>query len=386
MLAAPAAPPSRPNRRPNAGLDASGALPASAVLSVSMTTPSIPVVGPASWRRSDMNNSSDWTVRLTAGMCAEIETAMQVAHSNNLSAPAFTATHFPLPTLAPKLAEIIDEVSSGRGFVLLRGLPVEQRGAQAVKDILWGLGCHWGSAITQNKAGDAIAEITDLGMDATKPGVKPSLTNAEQRPHSDPSDIVALLCVRSAPQGGVSRIASTIAIYNRLLEEMPEQMECLYRGFHHDLRGDATEDAPHGCTPIPIPVYRHFRGVLSCVFNASTVKAAERLRGIPVPAHEMAVLDRMVELAHSDEFRLDMEFQPGDIQLLNNYTTVHWRTGYVDHPEPERKRRLYRLWLNRPGTRPVDPAMHRGYITGSQAGMPVAGTGQHSIASSGAAA
>jgi hypothetical protein len=349
-----------------------------------MTTTSSRVGGPASWRRSDMKNSSDWTIRLSANLCAEVETAAQFARGKKLSAPAFSRTDFPLPTLAPKLAEIIDEVSFGRGFVLLRGLPVEQRDPQTVKDILWGLGCHWGSAITQNKAGDAIAEITDLGMDATKPGIKPSLTNAEQRPHSDPSDIVALLCVQSAPQGGVSRIASTIAIYNRLLEEMPGQMEFLYRGFYHDLRGDAMEDAPHGCTPIPIPVYRHFQGVLSCVFNASTVKAAERLRETPVPANEMAVLDRIVELAHSDEFRLEMEFQPGDIQLLNNYTTVHWRTGYVDHPEPERKRRLYRLWLNRPGTRPVDPAMHRGYITGSRAGIPVTGTEQHASTSSGA--
>lgn len=75
----------------------------------------------------------------------------------------------------------------------------------------------------------------------------------------------------------------------------------------------------------------------------------------------MALLDRIVELAHSDELRLDMAFEPGDIQLLNNWTAVHWRTGFTDWPEPDRKRLLYRLWIDRPGERPVDPAMHRGY-------------------------
>jgi alpha-ketoglutarate-dependent taurine dioxygenase len=93
--------------------------------------------------------------------------------------------------------------------------------------------------------------------------------------------------------------------------------------------------------------------------------------GRTLPEAELALLDRIAELARSDEFRLDMAFQPGDIQLLNNHTVLHWRTGYQDWPEPERKRRLYRLWLDRPGERPVDPAFHRGYITGSQAGLPV---------------
>ena len=346
-----------------------------------MTWRFTPATGPSAWLGPEMATSSAWIVQLTPSACAELEAAAQTIHDKGISAPFFDAASFQLPTLAGTLSELIDQVSLGRGFVLLRGLPVSQYDRQTIRDILWGLGCHWGNAVTQNKAGDAIAEITDLGMDATKPGVKPSLTNAEQRPHSDPSDVVALLCVSGAAQGGVSRIASTIAIYNRLLDERPSEMECLYQGFHHDLRGDAMNDSPHGCTPVPIPVYRQFQGALSCVFNASTVKAAERLRGVAVPPNEMAVLDRIVELARSDEFRLDMKFEPGDIQLLNNHTTVHWRTQYIDHPEAERKRRLYRLWLNRPGIRPVDPAMRRGYITGSQAGTPVSATLQAGTAS-----
>jgi len=35
----------------------------------------------------------------------------------------------------------------------------------------------------------------------------------------------------------------------------------------------------------------------------------------------------------------------GDLQLLNNRLLLHARTAYQDHPEPERKRHLLRLWL-----------------------------------------
>ena len=330
-----------------------------------------PVTGPSAWTGAEMRRTPSWIVEWPPQARAELRAAADHLLAHGKSAPAFTRADFPLPTLGAFLAKVMAEVVAGRGFVLLRGLAVGEYDLQTARDIYWGLGCHWGKAVTQNVAGDAIAEITDRGLDANQVGVKPSLTNAEQRPHSDPSDVVSLLCIHGAAEGGVSRIASSMAIYNRLLAECPQELASIYRGFHHDLRGDESEEAPFGCTPVPIPVYRWYHGVLSCVFNASSVKQAEQRMGLPIPAREMAVLDRMVELAHSEELCLGMEFQPGDIQLLNNYTVVHWRTGFKDYPEAERKRRLYRLWLNRPGERAVDPAMHRGYITGSKAGMPV---------------
>jgi hypothetical protein len=330
-----------------------------------------PVTDASAWRGADMRRGTDWIVEWPPEASAELEAAAARVRGRGKAAPFFGKADFPLPTLSRFLADVAREVASGRGFVLLRGWRVARYDAQTVKDMYWGLGCHWGTPVTQNLEGHAIAEITDRGLVAGEVGVKPSMTNAEQRPHSDPSDIVSLLCIHGAAEGGVSRIASSIAIYNRLLAEGPGDLECLYRGFHHDLRGDETPDAPFGCTPVPIPVYRLYRGVLSCVFNATSVKTAERRMGRPVPPPEMSVLDRMVELANSDELRLDMVFEPGDIQLLNNHTILHWRTGYRDHAEPERKRRLYRLWLNRPGERPIHPAVHRGYITGSRAGRPV---------------
>ena len=336
-----------------------------------MLLPSEPITHPAAWTGEAMRRTDEWCVRWSPAECEELEAAAAHVRLVGRRTPGFNKEHFPLPTLAPRLQRLLAQVTEGRGFLLLRGFPIHEFDDQAARDILWGLGLHWGTPITQNHAGDPIAEITDRGLDATKPGVKPSLTNAEQRPHSDPGDIVALLCVRKAKEGGVSRIASALAIFNRLLAEHPGELECLARGFHHDLRSDETPEAPFGCTPVPIPVYRYYEGLLSCVFNATSVKQAQERMNRPVDPREMALLDRIVELAHSDEFRLDMTFEPGDIQLLNNWTAVHWRTGFTDWPEPDRKRLLYRLWIDRPGERPVDPAMHRGYITGSRAGRPV---------------
>lgn len=329
------------------------------------------MIHPSAWTGAEMRQSREWIVEWPKNARDELSAAAASIRLRGKMAPHFDKAEFPLPTLRAHLETAAREVASGRGFVLMRGLPIRSFDAQTQRDIYWGLGCHWGRPVTQNVAGDAIAEIIDRGLDAEQVGVKPSMTNAEQRPHSDPSDVVALLCIHGAKAGGVSRIASSIAIYNRLLAERPRELQCLYRGFHHDLRGDESPEAPFGCTPMPIPVYRWYRGVLSCVFNASSTRQAARRMNRPLPDHELALVDRIVELAHSDEYRLDMTFEPGDIQLLNNHTVVHWRMSYEDWPERDRKRRLLRMWLNRPGERPVDPEMHRGYITGSNAGMPI---------------
>lgn len=336
-----------------------------------------PVTHPSAWRGRDMAKDRSWVLELTRSQADELERAADSALASGKPAAALTRADFALDECAGVFEDIRRRVVDGVGFVLLRGLPVAGRRREAIRMMCWALGTRLGTAVTQNLQGDLVAEITDRGFDVNNLDVKPSQTNAEQRPHTDPADVVALLCVNAARSGGLSRIASTMALYNAVLETHPEYLEWLYRGFHHNLRGDASEAAPFGCTPKPIPVYRYYKGALSCVFNASTIKEAQRRMGALVPDTEMQAIDYMVELARSDEYRLDMEFRPGDLQVLNNYTVLHWRTEFNDWPEPERKRLLYRLWLKADNLRPVDPEMADGYITGAQTGRPKADVGAY---------
>ena len=331
-----------------------------------------PIEHVSAWRGADLAADPAWCVELSPEMVAEIERAATAVRARGLGPGQFTVADFPLPTVDAVLQRCRDDVLNGRGFVLLRGLPVEGRDIETVRALYWGVGLRLGTPVTQNRSGDLMAEILDRGLDVNALNVKPSQTNAEQRPHSDPADMVALLCVRRPVSGGLSRIASSLAIYNEILVHHPEYLDLLYRGFHHDLRGDASETSPYGCTPHPIPVYRCRDGVVSSVFNASTIKDAERRMPTRVPADEMAAVDYMVDLAHREDFRLEMDFRPGDMQLLNNYTVLHWRTAFVDGADAAHKRLLLRFWVNVPGSRPIDPALAAGYITGATTGRPKA--------------
>ena len=333
-----------------------------------MDAPAQPVSDASAWYGPAMARDPSWAVPLSDAMREELLAATRAVRARGLGMAEFGRADFPLPLTGPLLAETMDQVLHGRGFVLLRRLPIEGLDEATLKALYWGVGQYLGNAVTQNRQGDLIATIRDQGLDVNALNVKPSQTNAEQRPHTDPGDVVTLLCINAAKSGGLSRIASSMTIFNEILSAYPEELPYLYRGFHHDLRGDASDAAPFGCTPRPVPVYRWRDGKLSCVFNASSVKDAQRRMGRMVPEHEMRALDRMVELARSDALRLDMEFAPGDMQLLNNYTIVHWRTEFQDHAEPERKRRLLRFWLSVEDARPLDPLLMSGYIAGATVG------------------
>ena len=45
-----------------------------------------------------------------------------------------------------------------------------------------------------------------------------------------------------------------------------------------------------------------------------------------------------------------MSLEPGDLQLINNHSVLHSRTGFEDFDQQERRRLLYRIWLATPGS------------------------------------
>ncbi len=57
-------------------------------------------------------------------------------------------------------------------------------------------------------------------------------------------------------------------------------------------------------------------------------------------------MDTYEAIAMEEGMYLDMDLQPGDIQLLSNHTNLHARTEYEDHDDPAKRRHLLRLWLS----------------------------------------
>jgi hypothetical protein len=329
-----------------------------------------PVTDSSAWTRKNLEQDRSWIIALSAEHAGEIDAAVDAVRKRGLRPASFGREDFPLPTLSGLLTRALEDLEDGRGVLLLRGLPISGADEEKAAYVIWGLGTYLGKALRQiprlNLGGyqdNLIAHIADQGLDYNATNVPGSGTSAEQLPHCDASDLVALLCVRRAADGGVSRIVSSMTVYNAILREAPEILEVLYEGYFHDLRGEIAKGSQQELTSRRIPVYSVHKGVLSCNFNAKTIRDAVKKTGSPLSREEGRALDKMLEIAMRPEFQVEMQLETGDLQILNNYTVLHSRTGWRD--DPGYKRLMLRLWVKTLGAREIAPEMLGGFLAGA---------------------
>jgi hypothetical protein len=304
-----------------------------------------PVGGPSAWIGRDLRGPDAWTLRLDAADNAELRAAVAHAKARGAAIPALTRGDFPLPGLAPRLAAMLDEVIDGRGFVLVRGFAIDGMPVQDAALAYWGIGAHLGAGRAQNAQGDLLGHVTDLGVDyRTDANVRGYQTRLVLPFHNDALDVVGLLCLHPAREGGLSRIVSSTAIHDVLLERRPDLLHTLYEPFCLDRRGEA----PEGKAPwYSGACFERFAGRMFCRYNRSFIESAQRFPEVPrLTDAQRAALDAVDALCRDPDMHLDMSLEPGDMQFISNYTTLHSRTAYVDWPERERRRYLLRLWLD----------------------------------------
>jgi len=316
---------------------------------------------PSAWYGKDLVNDPSWLVSLTPQDLAEIGAAVRDVKAHGLALGEVGRNNFLLPTFGPKLARYLDEIRTGRGFVVLRGLNAEDYSNEDVGLIFWAIGSHLGIPVTQNPRGDLLGHVYDHGRNYGDIDVRGYETNAHLPFHTDSCDLVGLLCLRRAQRGGLSSIVSSVTLHNEILRQHPEYLPPLYRGFHYIKREAALSDDP--VTAYRLPVFGAKDGFISARLVRNQIRAACQKTGKPLEPIEEAALDFVDSLAYDPEIHLDMDLQVGDMQWCNNYTILHSRTEFQDYAEPERRRHMIRLWLTFHERRPMAEAFpaHNGY-------------------------
>jgi len=340
------------------------------------STASLPrAAGPSVWYGRDLVDRDDWIYRLSNDDIAELDGAVDAVLRRGLPMSAVTRAEFSVPRLARTLDALQHDVVNGRGFVLLRGLPVTQWSREAAALAYWGIGSYFGRAVSQNAQGHLLGHVKDLGRDPAKPETRIYQTNARHRYHTDSCDIVGLLCLHPAKRGGASSIVSSITIYNEMLDRRPDLVAELLRPLSVDRKGEI----PEGKHPFyRMAVFHWYEGLLSTIYARDFIEGAQRFPDAPrLTDRQIAAMDLVDELAADPSLRLDMTLEPGDMQFLHNHQILHARTAYEDHPETARRRHLLRLWLSPPNGRPLPAVFAERYGSvevGQRGGIQVPGT------------
>lgn len=301
-----------------------------------------PVSGPMAWKGSDFGPRSDWHFKFTPAHLAEIESAAAALEARAPEFSDITAADFPLPTLAEELRAMREELHSGTGFVLMTGIDVNQYPETTLRLIFVGIGAHFGVSVSQSHRGDYLGDV----IDRSEPGnERPYRRGGTISMHRDPSDIVGLFCARTAREGGLSRIASSATIWNTFLAERPDLLEPLVEGFRL-YRPTADRGDTPALTPVKIPVFAADEdSQLHCTYIPELIRSGATWNGGTLDPKIEEALAFFETVANREGIFLDMEFQPGDMQFLNDRTVVHGRTDFKDWDQQEQKRLLFRLWL-----------------------------------------
>ena len=305
-----------------------------------------PITGPSAWTAADFEDDDSWIIHLAEAEIMDLDAALATLRAKDLSFPNFTREDFPLPALGPRLAGIAEELETGRGFVLLRGLPIERYTDEEINAIYYGLGLNMGQPVGQNPKGDLLGQVMNVGDPADK-NTRVYQTNLYLPYHTDPSDVVGLLCIRKAREGGLSSLVAVASVYNQLLERHPEYLGLFYKQWYYAHLG---EDMPS-----PTALFALHEGKLNFRYLRQYIELGHELWERPLSRVETAALDILDGIIQQPELRLDMMLEPGDIQFANNHLALHSRTSFEDYDAVEKRRKLLRLWLKMPNARTPPP-------------------------------
>ena len=305
---------------------------------------------PNAWTTESVRSKADMAYTLSKEELSALDTALNEVKSRGLAVEEVTAGDFPLGGLEKVVAGWIQEIDYGKGLVFLQGIPVARYTKDDCALIFWGIGAHMGEAQSQSLAGDRLGHVVNLGGD--NPRYRAYQNSTELALHTDATDIVGMMCLVPAREGGLSGYAGAAAIYNELLNHHPDVLPILCEGFHYHLFG---EHVP-GESPVTeekTPVFSEKDGCLSISYLRSYIEMAFAHMGKEKTAAESEALDTLDQVAHGPKCFRQFMLSPGDMLFFSNYTVLHNRTAFVDDDDLDKRRHLLRLWLRAHNPRPL---------------------------------
>jgi len=300
-----------------------------------------PWSGSQVWDGRSVSKNNDWIVQLNEREIDDIREAVDTSIASGKAIGSLTRSDFTFPIFSKRLLAIREDLLTGKGFTLLRGLPASSWSDEELVRAYWGIGTWLGDAVSQNAQAHLLGHVIDQRTTNSN-NTRIYQTNRAQPFHSDSCDIVGLLCLRTAKQGGESSIASSAAIHNELLANDSSALQRLYGSF----QCDRYDEIPIGKLPYyAVHVFNTIDELLVCCGMDPDIRSAQRLEEVtPLTTAQSQALDSFQQAAR--KLSLRMNLKRGDIQLVNNLVAVHAREAFTDYPELDKRRYLVRLWLS----------------------------------------
>jgi len=305
-----------------------------------------PITEKTAWVGKEMLHRNDWIYHLSDVVMQALDANLTFIESQQLELQDIEKEHLIIKDQAilAEFSRWSEELENGYGFFLLKGLDAERYTEQQMAALYYLIGLYLGQPVTQNARGDILGKVENVG-DLKNKSTRVYETNAYLPYHTDLSDVVGLLSIRKAKQGGLSSLVSAATVYNHILEKYPEYLGYYYHPTYCDHLGDPE--------PSLTPIFSYWQGKLSCRYMRAYIELGHERKGIPLSRVQKQAFDIFDHFINDPDLRLDMMLEPGDMQFCNNYSVMHSRSSFEDFEEMSQRRKLLRLWLKMPNARPL---------------------------------
>jgi alpha-ketoglutarate-dependent taurine dioxygenase len=299
------------------------------------------------WRSSTIDDRRVWYYPLSPRCLDALDETLRRLRKQPRPATSFCAAVEPCVACAEELQAVQTALETGRGFAIIQGLVCDRYSPEEMTVCYWLIGQLLGRPVEQNVQGTLLYDVRDTGQDV-RYGARFSVTKAESSFHTDNSfgsgvaDYVGLLCQQSAKNGGLSQVVSGYTVHNELVARHPDVLEMLYQPWHIDRRGGVR---PGESPTVQYPVLAWDGHGLIYRYLRYWIESGHDKIGRPLSAAQRGALDALDEVANDPAMRVEFALKPGDLFFINNRWILHNRTAFEDHPEPEQRRHLVRLWL-----------------------------------------
>lgn len=323
-----------------------------------------PLHGPDAWIGEELLSDTRWQFELDETENLALWQAVRAAQAAGGGWQSLTAETFSIGCAKNLFGRIADELEHGRGLATVEGLDIDRYDDESLRWLWFGIGCHLGTPLPQDYRGILVRDITDEHQDTDavhghtltardgslfQSSKARTASNGPLRFHTDRADVVGLLCIRPAMTGGVSRIASSVAVHNAIVTQRPDLARLLYGPYERSRLG---EEQGGERDTYPLPIFGVRAGKFTSHYSRTYIEAAQELPSVaPLSSPQWEALDLLAEVA--SELCVEMTMARGDMQFINNHVIYHARTAYNDEAAPTERagRRLRRIWLSAPKSR-----------------------------------
>ena len=307
------------------------------------------------WLVADVKKSSQWLFELDRLDQEELLNALDIALKTKKNIYELEKKHFPLRFLSKKINLIETEITNKFGFVLVRNFPLDNLSIAHQKVLFWGFCQYLGFPEKQDLKGSLMHTITDTGKNLEDDdNTRGFETNRELQFHTDGADLFALLCSQPSKKGGMSKLVSSVAIFQEIMNTQPSLAKVLQKNFYFDTRGQLSNGEKFQKVPIFV---QHDNGLISGLHKRKYIETAQRFSGVPkLTSEQINALNMVDRLCADSKFCFKIRMLQGDIQIAHNATTFHSRERYVDYHNKNKKRLMFRLWISMSKGRPLPRA------------------------------